>query len=284
MVTESMFSTTTLVTIITSITAIAVGYYFLAPGERKILKAGEFQEFPLIQKVVLSHNTAFFRFGLPRPNDILGLPIGQHIQIGANLNGKEVLRSYTPTSIDQEAKGYFDLLIKVYPNGLITKYMDSLKLGDTIRVKGPRGHFQYEANKWEHLCMVSGGTGITPMYQVIKAICLNPLDKTKVTLLYGSLTEEDILLKPELDKLVAGNSNINVVYFLNEAPENWTGGVGFITKDVLSERFPTPDINKNKLLLCGPPPMVSALKKGSNELGWEKARPVSKADDHVFVF
>lgn len=39
-----------------------------------------------------------------------------------------------------------------------------------------------------------------------------------------------------------------------------------------------------KLLLCGPPPMVSGLKKASQSLGYEKARPVSKLDDQVFAF
>lgn len=53
-----------------------------------------------------------YRFGLPSPKDTLGLPIGQHISVSAELNGKEVSRSYTPISSDDD-KGYFDLLIKV---------------------------------------------------------------------------------------------------------------------------------------------------------------------------
>lgn len=49
---------------------------------------------------------------MPRKDDILGLPIGQHVTLIANINGKEVSRSYTPTTND-ETKGYFELLIKV---------------------------------------------------------------------------------------------------------------------------------------------------------------------------
>lgn len=283
-----MLETNTLLSIVASLAALALGYFLFAKtasGERKVLalSPGSFQEYPLIQKTVLSHNSAVFRFGLPRPNDVLGLPIGQHIQITANINGKDILRSYTPTSIDSDASGFFELLIKVYEQGNISKHIDSLKLGDLLKVKGPRGHFQYEKNKWAHLCMIAGGTGITPMFQIIKAICTTPGDNTKVTLLYGSITEEDILLRQELDKLAAGNPNVEVVYFLNEAPAQWEGGVGFITGDVLAERFPKPAADV-KLLLCGPPPMVSALKRASHEQGWEKAKPVSKADDQVFVF
>ncbi len=39
-----------------------------------------------------------------------------------------------------------------------------------------------------------------------------------------------------------------------------------------------------KLLVCGPPPMVSAMKKATVELGYDKARPVSKLNDQVFCF
>jgi ferredoxin-NADP reductase len=57
-------------------------------------------------------NFASYRFALPRKDDVLGLPIGQHVTLIAKINGKEVSRSYTPTSCDED-KGYFELLIKV---------------------------------------------------------------------------------------------------------------------------------------------------------------------------
>jgi cytochrome-b5 reductase len=53
---------------------------------------------------------------LPNKEDVLGLPIGQHISIMAEINGKQISRSYTPTSLDED-KGHFDLLIKVRMEG-----------------------------------------------------------------------------------------------------------------------------------------------------------------------
>ena len=53
-----------------------------------------------------------YRFKLPHPEDVLGLPTGQHISVSAEINGKEVMRSYTPTSNDDD-RGHFDLLVKV---------------------------------------------------------------------------------------------------------------------------------------------------------------------------
>lgn len=53
-----------------------------------------------------------YRFALPRSDDVLGLPIGQHVSVTAEINGKDIMRSYTPTSSDDNL-GHFDLLIKV---------------------------------------------------------------------------------------------------------------------------------------------------------------------------
>jgi NAD(P)H-flavin reductase len=53
-----------------------------------------------------------YRFALPHPQDVLGLPIGQHISVQATIAGKNITRNYTPTSSDDDV-GYFDFLIKV---------------------------------------------------------------------------------------------------------------------------------------------------------------------------
>jgi len=49
--------------------------------------------------------------------------------------------------------------------------------------------------------MIAGGTGITPMIQVIHKIFTNPEDKTNVSLIYSNKTEEDILEKDYLEAL-----------------------------------------------------------------------------------
>lgn len=53
-----------------------------------------------------------YRFKLPHPDDALGLPAGQHISIMAEINGKQISRSYTPVT-PEEGRGHFDLVIKV---------------------------------------------------------------------------------------------------------------------------------------------------------------------------
>ena len=67
---------------------------------------------PLIEKQVISHDTRLFRFGLPTKEHILGLPIGQHVHLTANINGEVVIRAYTPVSSDDD-QGHVDLVVKV---------------------------------------------------------------------------------------------------------------------------------------------------------------------------
>lgn len=276
-----MSSNLLLVAVAVTAVAVVAGYFFLQPSG-PVLSKEEFREFPLVDKTVLSHNSALYRFGLPRPSDILGLPIGQHISIAATINEKQVVRSYTPTSSDDD-KGYFDLVIKSYPTGNISKYIAQLQLGDTIKVRGPKGQFNYHNGLVKAFGMVAGGTGITPMLQIIRAIAKNPEDNTKVSLIYGNISESDILLKKELDEIVAANDNIKVFYMLDSPPENWIGGQGYVTPEIMKEHLPAPTADV-KLLLCGPPPMISTVKKHAVTLGFEKANPVSKLQDQIFAF
>ncbi|EQL01366.1 nitrate reductase [Ophiocordyceps sinensis CO18] len=256
---------------------------------KKVLKPDVFQQFELQEKTVISHNVAIYRFKLASPRSVLGLPIGQHISIGAPLvqpdgSTKEIVRSYTPISGDHQP-GYFDLLIKSYPQGNISKYMASIIVGQTIRIRGPKGAFVYAPNMVRHFGMIAGGTGITPMLQIIRAIVRGRVDgdKTQVDLIFANVTAQDILLREDLDILVQQDSGIRVHYVLDKPPEGWTGGVGYVTADMITKWLPKP-ADDAKILLCGPPPMVSGLKKTTESLGYKKARPASKLEDQVFAF
>lgn len=129
------------------------------------------------------------------------LPIGKHISVlGYDGNHEEVRRPYTPTTL-ADTLGHFDLVVKVYPDGKMSQIFDKLTIGKTLQFRGPMGRFKYQPNMKEFFGMVAGGTGITPMFQVMKAILENPQDKTKICLIFGNITVDDILLKPELDAM-----------------------------------------------------------------------------------
>lgn len=164
--------------------------------------------FKLMEKVKLSHDTRLFRFALQSEDHKLGLPVGKHMFFYANVNGEPVMRAYTPTSSDADV-GHFDLVVKVYfanthpkfpDGGKLSQHFERMEIGDTIDVKGPVGHFTYDGKgsyaknrkpgRTKRISMIAGGTGITPMYQVIKAILKDPEDQTEIRLLYANQTEQ----------------------------------------------------------------------------------------------
>jgi len=122
------------------------------------------------------------------------------------------------------------------------------------------------------------------MLQVIRAALKNPLDRTKLSLIYANVTFEDILLKAELDELAAKYpKRLSVYYVLNNPPTGWTDGVGFVSKEMVEKHLPPTDTNI-KVLLCGPPPMMTAMKKHLAELNYPAPNTVSKLVDQVFLF
>jgi cytochrome-b5 reductase len=148
--------------------------------------------------------------------------------------------------------------------------------------------------------MIAGGTGITPMLQVIThALVLDSKDKTTtVSLLYANQTEADILVRGELEALEkAYPDRFKLHYTVDKAPAKWKYSEGFI--DV---RSPTPlaapprppranpyaqepRLKKHRkgpgegvqVLICGPPPMIKfACLPNLEKLGFK--------EDNIFVF
>lgn len=262
------------------------------PGKKIALNPEEWRAFPLIDVKKESHDVRRFRFALPTKEHIVGLPIGQHISLKyVDEEGKEVQRSYTPVTSDDEA-GYVDFVIKVYfrdvhprfPNGgKMSQHLESLKIGDTILMKGPKGHLDYKGQgnftikqkreivpyKKKKIGMVAGGTGITPMLQVIRAILKDPADDTELWLMFGNQTEEDILLRKELESIP--NNRFHLFYTLDRPPVGWTFGTGFVTQQMCQEHLPQP-ADDVMIFMCGPPMMMKSIEAHLEALGFEQSQ------------
>lgn len=142
----------------------------------------------------------------------------------------------------------------------MSEHIHSLKVNDKLNFKGPIPKYPWEANKHNHVCLIAGGTGITPMYQLARQIFKNPDDKTKVTLVFGNVTEEDILLRKELNDLEnTYPQRFRAFYVLDNPPNGWSGGKGYINKDLLKTVLPEPKEENIKLFICGPPGMYKAI-------------------------
>jgi len=146
----------------------------------------------------------------------------------------------------------------------MSTHFHNLQPGHRLDVKGPIPKYQWSPNKHEHVAMIAGGTGITPMYQVAREILKNPEDRTKITLVFGNISEEDILLKRELEDMEnTFPQRFRAFYVLDNPPESWQGGKGYVTKELLKTVLPEPkNGDKVKIFVCGPPLMYKAISGG----------------------
>uniref|UniRef100_A0A4W4GJ34 NADH-cytochrome b5 reductase n=1 Tax=Electrophorus electricus TaxID=8005 RepID=A0A4W4GJ34_ELEEL len=251
----------------------------------------------LIDKEVISHDTRKFRFALKSPEHVLGLPIGQHIYLSAKIDGSLVVRPYTPVSSNDD-KGFVDLVVKIYyrnihpkfpEGGKMSQYLESLRIGDTIDFRGPSGLLVYKGKgvfevrpdkksipvikTARHIGMIAGGTGITPMLQIIRAIMKDPKDHTICYLLFANQSEKDILLRPELEEIHANNPDrFNLWFTLDNVPEGWEYSQGFISEQMVRSHLPPPG-DDTFILMCGPPPMIQfACNPNLDKVGHSSSR------------
>ncbi|TBU41280.1 cytochrome-b5 reductase [Dichomitus squalens] len=267
-------------------------------SDQSPLDPQNFKDFKLKKVEPYNHNTAKYIFELP-PDSASLLPIASCVVVKSaddapnpllDPKGKPVIRPYTPIS-PSDLPGELTFLIKRYDQGKMSKYIHDLKIGESLAIKGPIPKFEYKINQFDQVGMIAGGSGITPMYQILDYALKDPSNKTRFTLIFANATEKDILLKEEFDALKKKYpQTFNVVYTIDK-PEtsDWKGPVGYINKELIAQHIPPADLGeKTKIFVCGPPGQVNALagkkegmKQGAlsgvlKELGYN--------EDQVFKF
>lgn len=226
---------------------------------------GSWIDLKLIKSEQISHDTKHLTFALPQKDQLSGLTTASLLFAKyVTPKGSNVVRPYTPIS-DVDQKGTIELVIKKYDSGKLTPHIHDLKENDTLSFKGPIIKWKWDPNQFESIALIGGGSGITPLYQLVNEISKNPNDNTKVDLFYGSQTDKDVLLKPELDAIASKHSDkIKIHYFVGKAGDDWKGHTGNITKEYLEKNLPGPSAN-SKVFVCGPPGLYEAIS--GNKVG-----------------
>lgn len=236
----------------------------------------------LEEQTLISKNSAIYRFTMKTSFESLNFPAGSHLAVKVPIDGENVIRYYTPITSNVET-GHFDIIVKSYADGVVSKYFASLKPGQLVEFQGPVGKLNYAPNSSKEIGIVAGGSGITPVLQVLNEVITVPEDLTKVHVIYANETENDILLKEELDDMSSKYPNFMIHYVLKKPSDRWNGDVGYVTKDLMNKYLPGPS-DDTRLFICGPEPMVKSVLDFSSELGWSKGSLESEGDDQVFVF
>ena len=287
--------------VILAVAVIAFAAYFLVLKPKSnqqtppLLKDAKVKHSVTISKISsISADTFTYEMKFPSSHakSLLGISTGSHIRLyGKDSNGVEFFRSYTPIS-SQDALGSFTLLIKLYihptipeKSGKMSIFLENLKVNDQVQISGPYTSISYrgsgkfyftedrEEREYKTVSFIGGGSGITPIYQILQAMRKENF-AGKRTLLFGNRTEADILLRDELEEM-SKDKSAQVFYTVDRPSENWKGFSGFVTEDMLNSCIPSPS-KDHLIILCGPPLMIKECINILTKMGHE--------DQNVFNF
>lgn len=113
------------------------------------------------------------------------------------------------------------------------------------------------------------------MLQIMHAVLRDePNSDVTVSLIYANQTEDDILVREELEDAVTEyDGRFKLHYTLDRPPTGWKHSTGFITKDMIDEHLPkAASDGSTQILMCGPPPMIKfACLPNLEALGFKKS-------------
>jgi len=137
--------------------------------------------------------------------------------------------------------------------GTVSRAMRALKPADVIGVRGPFGsHWPIERVMGKDIVIVAGGIGLAPLRSVMYQIVAQREKYSKVTLLYGARTPEEILYRKEVEHW-RSHFDLEVYVTVDRATGTWRGSVGVVTRLIPRAPF---DPQNTIALVCGPEIMM----------------------------
>jgi NAD(P)H-flavin reductase len=183
----------------------------------------------LEDKIALTPKYIHYMFELDHPHEMPFIG-GQYVSVKVSERGER--RSYSICSAPSISHG-FELLVDISPDGIGSKYLESLKFGDQISLLGALGMFTLKEELNESaIYLIATGSGVAPFRSMILDL-LEKQDKRPIVLYWGLRFEQDIYWALEFEELSRNNPNFTFKIILSKAGPEWPLDKGRVT-DLLS--------------------------------------------------
>ncbi|MDD1131216.1 benzoate 1,2-dioxygenase electron transfer component BenC [Pseudomonas shahriarae] len=193
---------------------------------------------------------------------------GQYVNIGVPDSGQT--RSYSFSSRPGDTHASF--LIKHVPGGLMSSWLERAQPGDRVPMTGPLGSF-YLREVVRPLLLLAGGTGLAPFLSMLEVLARRG-ETRPITLIYGVTRDQDLVLLEALEAFAARLPQLTIVTCVAD-PQTAHPRQGYVTQHMGREALHDGDVD---VYLCGPPPMVDAVRQHFKHQG------VSPASFHYEKF
>ena len=196
---------------------------------------------------------------------------GQYIVLDFVIGESVISRPYSISSAPFEARGedpFVEITVRrSRGDGFIADYInDNVKVGDAFKGLMGCGQFYYEPLRdAKHVVALAGGVGITPFASMAKEVANGTLDMD-LTILYGSVSSDDIVMKAELDAIKS--DKVHIVHVLSGDEPDWKGERGFLTADLI-KKYSADDTT---YFICGPQVMYTFLREELKKLAIPQRR------------
>jgi len=179
---------------------------------------------------------------------------GQHIIVFQETGKYHLGRPYSITTIPEELPR-LGLCIKHYPGGKMTDFLFERKEGETLRISQAFGRLLLR-NKDKPIVFLATGTGIAPIVSITNELLKNPINH-KIHLLFGAVTEKDIIYNDFFRKIEAENKNFHFIPCLSNGSDSWKGRRGYVQNNLDA----IPNWLENDFYLVGIHQMVEQCRE-----------------------
>ena len=207
----------------------------------------------------LSRTTVEIAVEIRNRAELAFLP-GQYVNIA--VPGTEVTRSYSFSNAPHEERLTF--LVKLTPGGAMSSYLDErAAVGDEITFTGPHGSFFLRETD-RPVLLLAGGTGLAPILSMLRKLQHEGSDRT-AHLVYGVSTDEDLVAVEQIERAAADLVNLTWDHCVSD-PDSSARNKGYVMSLIGPEHLHGGDV---AIYLCGPPPMVEAVRTHVSDAGLE---------------
>ncbi|TIN90583.1 MAG: hybrid-cluster NAD(P)-dependent oxidoreductase [Mesorhizobium sp.] len=194
---------------------------------------------------------------------------GQYLLMHLKIEGTAVTRSYSVSSPPTRPLD-IQITVKRTPGGLVSNWLhDNLRPGDEIEIEGPLGSFNLDDLPYEKLLFLSGGSGITPVMSMLRALTDRATDQD-ISFVHSARTQGDIIFRRELDALASRFPNVRVNCVCSQEDPNWSGPTGRIDSRMLLTLV--PDLRDRTVFACGPEAYMKAARACLDAIGVAESR------------
>lgn len=177
-----------------------------------------------------------------------GMRAGQHVSLGVEIEGRRLVRSYSPTPLDD---GTLTITVKSIADGTVSKHLArDARIGDVFALDQAFGDMIVPENEGA-LLLLAAGSGITPMRALLRDLAARGMP-SNVDLMYWARQRDELCFVDELDALAAAHPRFRVHYLLTREGDVPAARIDTASLDAIT------GLSRRRVLACGPGGFVQA--------------------------